>query len=258
MKHYLYAAGIIIQFFTVVPLHRTLPMERAELRAVLQLFPLLGLAKGLLYAAVFWSLIEWSPFSALSIAFLVWLLPVLLTGGLHLDGWMDWADAHFSFRDQEKRLSILSDPRAGAFGVLALVLLLAAKFVFVYETVLAGSQYAVFLVLIPFLAQLLTGLFLQFTPPAKREGLAAFFQKGQARSLPYIYSIFLVAMAFFFMWEPLFWVMTGASWMYFVFIRQGMQKEFGGVTGDLLGAAQEGAELLLWMIMWLSVSFVTG
>ena len=91
MKHYLYAAGIIIQFFTVVPLHRTLPMERAELRAVLQLLPLLGLAKGLLYAAVFWSLIEWSPFSDLSIAFLVWLLPVLLTGGLHLDGWMDWA-----------------------------------------------------------------------------------------------------------------------------------------------------------------------
>ncbi|OES45153.1 adenosylcobinamide-GDP ribazoletransferase [Domibacillus iocasae] len=258
MKSYVYAAGIIIQFFTILPLHRTLPMDKAELKAVLHLFPLLGLVKGLLYAAVFWSLIEWSPFSQLSIAFLVWLLPIVLTGGLHLDGWMDWADAHFSFRDKDKRLAILNDPRAGAFGVLALVLLLSAKFLFVFETVRAGSQYTLVILLIPFFAQMLTGLFLQFVPPAKTEGLAAFFQKGHSRLLPVVYSLFLVFAAFFYIWHPLFWSMAGASWMYFVFIKQGMQKEFGGMTGDLLGASQEGAELLLWMIVWLSVSFATG
>jgi adenosylcobinamide-GDP ribazoletransferase len=258
MKSYLYAAGIIIQFFTVFPLHRTLPMDKAELKAVLHLFPLLGLVKGLLYAAAFWSLIEWSPFSSLAIAFLVWLLPIVLTGGLHLDGWMDWADAHFSYRDKEKRLSILNDPRAGAFGVLALVVLLAAKFIFIYEIVQAGSRYTDMIVLIPLFAQTLTGLFLQYVPPAKQEGLAAFFQKGHSRSLPVLYSSFLLVTAFFYIGQPLFWIMAGASWMYFVFSKEGMQKEFGGATGDLLGAAQEGAELFLWMIVWLSVSFATG
>ncbi|MCP3762207.1 adenosylcobinamide-GDP ribazoletransferase [Domibacillus sp. A3M-37] len=258
MRSYVYAAGIIIQFFTVLPLHRTLPMDKAELKAVLHLFPLLGIVKGLLYATVFWGLIEWSPFSPLSIAFLVWLLPIILTGGLHLDGWIDWADAHFSYRDKEKRLSILNDPRAGAFGVLALVILLVAKFIFIYETVQAGSLYTDIIVLIPLFAQILTGLFLQYVPPAKTEGLSAFFQKGHSRTLPYVYSFFLIIAAFFYIWQPLFWIMAGASWMYFVFVKQGMQKEFGGTTGDLLGAAHEGAELLLWMIVWLSVSFATG
>ncbi|WP_046174741.1 adenosylcobinamide-GDP ribazoletransferase [Domibacillus indicus] len=258
MKSYFYAAGIIIQFFTIIPLHRTLPMDKAELKGVLHLLPLLGLVKGLLYAAAFGSLIEWSPFSSLSAAFLVWLLPVVLTGGLHLDGWMDWADAHFSYRDREKRLAILSDPRAGAFGVLALVLLLAAKFVFVYEAVKAGSEFAQILVCIPFFAQMLTGLFLQYVAPAKKKGLAAFFQKGHSKTLPFVYSIFFIGATFYYAEEPLFWGMAGASCLYFVLVKRGMQKEFGGATGDLLGAAQEGAELLLWATVWLSASIATG
>ncbi|MGG3450346.1 adenosylcobinamide-GDP ribazoletransferase [Domibacillus aminovorans] len=258
MKAYLYAAGIIIQFFSVLPLHKTLPMEKAELRAVLHLFPVLGLAKGILYAGAFWVLLEWNlPFSALAVAFIVWLLPIAFTGGLHLDGWMDWADAHFSFRDKDRRLTILNDPRAGAFGVLALVLLLSAKFLFIYETVAAGSGNAMFVLLIPFLAQLLTGLFLQYVPPAKEEGLAYFFRKGHSKSLPYIYAVFIIAAGSIYSMSPLFWIMLGCSGLYFVLIKRGMQKEFGGVTGDLLGAAQEGAELLLWMIVWLSVCIAT-
>jgi adenosylcobinamide-GDP ribazoletransferase len=256
MKAYLYAAGIIIQFFTVLPLHKTLPMEKAELRAVLHLFPLLGLAKGIVYAGAFWVLVEWNlPFSVLAAAFIVWLLPIVLTGGLHLDGWMDWADAHFSFRDKERRLAILNDPRAGAFGVLALVLLLSSRFLFIYETVAAGSSYAMFVLVIPFLAQILTGLFLQYVPSAKEEGLAYFFRKGHSKSLPFVYAIFLGIFAIHYYMQPLFWLMLSCSCLYFVLIKSGMQKEFGGVTGDLLGAAQEGAELLLWMIVWLSVSF---
>lgn len=258
MKSYLYAAGIILQFFTIVPLHRTLPMERAERKAVLHLLPLLGVAKGCIYAGTFWMLLEWSPFSALSAAFLVWLLPIALTGGLHLDGWMDWADAHFSFRDKEKRLAILKDPHMGAFGVLALVLLLAAKFLFIYETVRAGSAYTYSIVLIPFFAQALTGLLLQYVLPAKEEGLAAFFQQGRSASLPFVYGCFFLAVVLVYALHPMFWVMAGASLIYFIWIKGAMKKEFGGMTGDLLGASQEGAELLLWMIVWLSVSFGTG
>ncbi len=258
MKAYFYAAGILLQFFTIVPLHQTLPMEKAELKAVLHLFPLLGLVKGIIYAGVFFALIEWSPFSAISSAFIVWILPVLLTGGLHLDGWMDWADAHFSFRDKEKRLAILKDPRAGAFGVLALVLLLAGKFIFIYETVLSGNEEAHMIVLIPFFAQMLTGLFLQYVPPAKKEGLASFFGRGHSTALPVVYVCFLLAVTLVYGTSLLFWVMAGASLVYFLISKFSMEKEFGGVTGDLLGAALEGAELFLWMIMWLSVSIVTG
>ncbi|MEM5594857.1 adenosylcobinamide-GDP ribazoletransferase [Niallia circulans] len=45
---------------------------------------------------------EYTPFTALAVAFIVWISTILLTGGLHLDGWMDASDAYFSYQDAKK------------------------------------------------------------------------------------------------------------------------------------------------------------
>ena len=56
-------------------------------------------------------LFNWTPFSPLAAAFFVWLALIVLTGGIHLDGWMDASDAFFSYRDKQKRLEIMKDPQ---------------------------------------------------------------------------------------------------------------------------------------------------
>src|SRR5690554_5119672 len=119
-----------LQFFTAIPINMEIPMDKKQLRSSIQTIPLLGLFQGIVYSSLLYVLIHWTPFSYIAIAFLVWLLTIILTGGLHLDGWMDTWDAYFSYKDKEKRLKIMSDPHIGAFGVLSIIILLSARFLF--------------------------------------------------------------------------------------------------------------------------------
>lgn len=265
MNWKMYTNGFLlnIQFFSAVPIHRELPVDARHLQAALRMFPLFGLVKGLLYGSSFWLLLEWSPLSPLGNAFLLWLLPIIWTGGLHLDGWIDTSDAFFSYRDKERRLEILKDPRVGAFGVLSLIVLLSARFLFLYEMILFGnSQLAALMVLIPFYSQMTTGLLLNGVKPAKEEGIAYFFQQGKDGRLAVSYGLWTAAVGGLFTFIVgsvlvclLFTIIAG---LFFVFARRGAYKHFGGITGDLLGAGLEGVELLLWMTLWLLASIGTG
>ncbi len=89
-------------------------------------FPVVGLFVGLALAGVDWcGRALWDPYVA---AALVLGAGVAATGGLHIDGLMDTADAFFSRRSRERMLEIMRDPRCGALGVAAGVCVLAAKF----------------------------------------------------------------------------------------------------------------------------------
>ena len=85
----------------------------------------------------------------------------MITGGIHLDGWMDSSDAFFSYRDIAKRLEIMKDPRMGAFGVLSVIVILSARFLFVYEIVVMAVDVSyIFIVLIPFIGKMVMGVLL--------------------------------------------------------------------------------------------------
>ncbi|GLY11575.1 adenosylcobinamide-GDP ribazoletransferase [Pseudobacillus badius] len=259
MKPYWNGFLLNVQFFSAVPVRRELPVDAVHLRAALRMFPLFGLTKGIVYGALFLLLIEWSPLSPLGSAFLFWLLPILWTGGLHLDGWIDTSDAFFSYRDRSRRLEILKDPRVGAFGVLSLIVLLAARFLFIYEIFLFGnSQVVYFIILIPFYSQMITGLLLNGVAPAKQEGIAYFFQQGKDSRLAAGYGFWTIVIAgLFFAWTKSLLsllLLAFLAYLFFLFARRGALKHFGGITGDLLGASLEGAEGCLWMILWLLVS----
>jgi adenosylcobinamide-GDP ribazoletransferase len=89
-------------------------------------FPVVGLLLGLALAGLDWcGRALWDPYVA---AALVLGAGVVATGGLHIDGLMDTADALFSRQSRERMLEIMRDPRSGALGVAAAVCLLAAKF----------------------------------------------------------------------------------------------------------------------------------
>ena len=119
MKKLLKGLLIDIQFFTAIPVPLEIPMDKPHLKKAVQAFPLLGLIQGVIYTSLVYVLLEFTPFSNLAVAFMLWLTTILLTGGIHLDGWMDASDGFFSYKDQEKRLEIMKDPRTGAFGVIS-------------------------------------------------------------------------------------------------------------------------------------------
>jgi adenosylcobinamide-GDP ribazoletransferase len=255
---------INIQFFTSIPIPISLPMDMPHLEKAIRTFPIAGLIQGSIYAFILYAFLEWTPFSILAAAFAVWLAGILLTGGIHLDGWMDANDAFFSYRDQERRLEIMSDPRVGAFGVLSIIVLLSTRFLFIYEIVLLSNPYSYFLIaMIPFLSKMVMGVLLIKVKAAKKEGLGSLFQQAASKSTLFIYPIFLLAAAAA-AWLTGYPAVVGFLFMVlfsillFAFLSRKVIAWFGGMTGDVLGASVEGTEVLLWMILWLLHYFVMG
>lgn len=112
--------------FWVVPC----PCKRWDEEArgwMLVLLPVLGLGIGALWALAGW-LLQKLNFPELLGAALMTVCPLLLTGFIHLDGYMDCCDAILSRRDLETRQKILKDSHTGAFAVISLAVLLLLEF----------------------------------------------------------------------------------------------------------------------------------
>ncbi len=101
--------------------------DEAARSRMLVLFPLIGCIVGGLWALSAWLLRLVHCPQALS-ALVLAAFPWLITGFIHLDGYSDVCDAILSRRDLETRRRILKDPHIGAFGVIALALLMLASF----------------------------------------------------------------------------------------------------------------------------------
>lgn len=253
---------INLQFFSTIPVPFGLPMDKKHLERVIQTFPLLGLLQGVIYASIFYGIVEWTPFSPLAAAFAVWLASILLTGGIHLDGWIDSSDAFFSYQDQDKRLEIMKDPRTGAFGVLSVIVLLSAKFFFIYEiTGMVQSATYLLAVAIPFLSRMLMGVLLVSVTQAKNEGLGALFKNASSSRTLWIYPFYLLLFAMGLLVTGLYIGLASyilAVILIFLFLRKKIIEWYGGMTGDTLGASVELTEVLLWMTLWLLHYFAMG
>lgn len=261
MMKYIKGFLINLQFFTAIPITFELPMEKEYLKKSVQTFPLLGLFQGIIYSFVLYILHEFTPFSHLAVAFMLWLTTIFLTGGLHLDGWIDASDAYFSFRDQEKRLEIMKDPRTGAFGVISIIILLSSRFLFIYEiTSNIEFMFYILILLIPFFSKSVMGVLLLSVKSAKKSGLGYLFQNAAALRTLWIYPIYIIGSLFilslFHQKIILVGILILAAAACLLFCQRKAVKWFGGITGDVLGAAVEGTELILWMTVWLLHYFV--
>ena len=91
--------------------------EKENMKYALCFFPWVGLAVGAVSAVLFWLQQQIGAGSMLRAAVLT-AVPVLVTGGIHLDGYLDTMDALSSWREKQRRLEILKDPHAGAFAII--------------------------------------------------------------------------------------------------------------------------------------------
>ena len=119
MKRIVTALCMSLSTFTAIPCPYRPFDEEARPLAVVCL-PIVGAVVGLLWYLL--ALLGGRWLHAIRGALVV-VLPWVLTGFMHLDGFMDTADALLSWRPLEHRLKILKDPHAGAFSIIALALL---------------------------------------------------------------------------------------------------------------------------------------
>jgi adenosylcobinamide-GDP ribazoletransferase len=130
-------------------------------------FPAVGLLLGLILAALAWAA-QWCFPEQVRAALLVTGL-IVLTGGIHLDGFMDSIDGLLSGRPRERKLEIMRDSRVGAFGVTGAVCLLLTKYTLILG--LPGQSLTWVLITVPVLSRWSMVFAITAFPYARLEGL---------------------------------------------------------------------------------------
>ena len=243
---------LALQFFTIFPINKELNMDRKSVTMMFTTLPWIGGAFGLITSIV-WLYLD---ASSLFLAFTIVLIGIVLSGGLHLDGFADTSDAFFSYRNQDKRHEILADPRIGAFGTMALLFLIVGKIILLAEIIAQDGMSWQWLVVIPFLARAGMVYFFIITPEARDKGLAAFFKKRFHKQALFIATCISIALAVGFIAIVGGGAIVAITTFVALFIcahvyKLWTKKHFGGVTGDISGAFVEGMEVVLWLLIFI-------
>jgi len=227
-------------FLTALPLPlRRAPMP-AERGAAVAWYPAVGYALGGILAFVDWGL-RHTALSSFVVAALLVATLALLTGFLHLDGLLDTCDAAFVQRTRAERLAIARDPRAGAFGVVVVVLLLLLKTALLAGPL--GTHRTAVILCFPALARCVMAAAIILLPSARgTEGLGG---GVKAHARPWTLGVALMIAAIptvaLLRWQALALfagaVIGGAC------IAALALRRLGGATGDVYGAICECAEV---------------
>ena len=232
-------------FFIAAAMYSRLPVpnvrwDEESKEAVLFLFPLLGVIEaGLIYllAGLLLRVSAGAPLSA----FCLTAAPLLFTGGIHFDGFLDTADALGSWKGKEEKLAILKDVHAGSAAVLQGGLMLLAGFAAWLSLMESGQMPEHLLQILPIflMSRSLSALSIYLLPNARGAGTVYDFTAARARRRGRLISGFylLLGAAALFGAGTLF---TGACILAAVLLAalySGARAtlSFGGMTGDLAG-----------------------
>lgn len=213
----------------------------------LKYYPVVGLIIGAALILLIFILQMFAQYHTFYIAGLAVTFWVFITGGLHLDGVADMADAWVGgLGDKEKTLTIMKDPVCGPFGVMAIVFMIFLKIILIFE--LLNINY--YLILIPpLIARIGVVVLLMVTPYVREQGMGSkliSIEQKQKNSISVI--------IFFILGFVLLSVLASIAISLFVALisvlfaylyRMKVIQRLGGVTGDVAGAFIEYMELIV-------------
>lgn len=235
-----------MHFLTRLKIYNNTIFIKEDYQKSVLYFPLIGLIIGVFLAILaYGSEFILQPFTT---AVLLITFEAILTGGLHLDGFMDSCDGLFSGRDRDKMLDIMKDSRVGAMGVLSVIILLLLKLALLIE--LPRMLIVPIIVIMPMLGRMAMVYCIFRFPYARSEGLGSIFQSTSRKSwlYPAIYSllIFLIVIPIGFTYLVLPLLILSIE-----IIARRINTILGGFTGDNYGMINEITEVifLFWCVL---------
>ncbi len=268
LRHYLLA----IQFFTRIPITGRLAAwvgySPEMLRASASHFPGVGVLVGglvaVLSAVMLVFLPQNSPLSPLVVAVLGTIFSVMLTGAFHEDGLADIADGLGGSQNRERALEIMKDSRVGAFGAIAVVLVLLAK---VSLLALIGDVSPETMVVGIFVAHVVSRIFplllIRLLPHvgdiagSKSKPLADQIS-GFSLFIAFLWlfmTLFLCSMSVFIAYDAINLIVPMlTSSIAFLYMWRLFAKRLQGFTGDCLGATQQVCEVGFYLGLALALA----
>lgn len=235
--------AVAFGMFSALPLPQPQWNER-NMRYAMCAFPLIGAVCGGVWYA-------WALFcQAMALPVLLraagfCLVPVLITGGIHLDGYADTCDALASCADPVKKQAILADPHCGAFAVIRLCSYFVATLGLC--AAIEPTPAAALCMGVAFtLERALSGLAVTSFPLAKNTGLAhTFATAADRRRVRGVLAAASLLLSLLLIW----WggaLAAAAAWLVFWHYHRTAVRQFGGISGDLAGWFVQRAEF--WML----------
>jgi adenosylcobinamide-GDP ribazoletransferase len=237
--------SIVIAF----SMYSKLPMPRVDwtkenMRYAMCFFPWIGVVVGLVF--YIWGNISLTlPIGNTIRAVIFTMIPIVLTGGIHLDGLLDTADALSSFQPMERRLEILKDSHAGAFAIIVgsayFLLYFGITSELTAEMLLPAAAGFV-------LSRSLSGFSVTTFQCAKDSGLVRTFSSGADKKRARIILLLqaVVSAAVTIIYQPISGTAAVlAALVCFIYYRYMAYQKFGGITGDLAGWFLQVCELCI-------------
>lgn len=234
---------VALQFLTQFPVRLgTESTEKVIGKSVLY-YPLIGLLIGLTLAALGWLLNDIPPIVSAVLILIVW---VIITGGLHLDGLADSADAWVGgMNDRERTLHIMKDPNCGPAGVVAIILLLLLKFATLYTLIAADTW--IILILATTLSRTILPLLFLTTPYVRPNGLGSTLVSHMPRHPAMLVIALTTLLAPLTLGINSLWILAAILLVFLIF-RRLMVHRIGGTTGDTAGALVEITEVSVLLV----------
>lgn len=246
---------VAIMTYSVIPMPQV-KWEEDNTKYAIMFFPIVGVIIGAILFA--WHRIcvllgiDSMIFAAGAVA-----IPILITGGIHIDGYMDTIDALASHTDRERMLEIIKDSRVGAFAVIYEAVYMIVAFALLSGC--AGSNISVICVSF-FLSRCISGVLATLIPNARQSGMLSSMMGRQEKKSKYIIVIWLsilliisaCAMAFLGGILQMAIVVTGAV-LAILYYGVNVVKRLGGVTGDTSGYFLQICELYMLVGFYISI-----
>lgn len=237
-----------------IAMYSKIPMPQAEwneknMRYAMCFFPLVGVIIGVLEIVAGNLITVWRGEGTFFYAVVLTLIPVFITGGIHLDGFADTMDAKSSYGDREKKLEILKDPHTGAFAIISLCCYFLLC-VGIFSEMRTERLFAAALVFV--FSRSLSGISVVSFQAAKNSGLLRTFQDGaQKRNVRIVLIFWLFATVVgVYLTAGLCGVAAAVVGLaVFFYYYQFSRKQFGGITGDLAGYFLQLCELFMLAVL---------
>ena len=236
MKTYLHAFAMCQSMFCAIPAPQIWD-EKAKDKMLLFL-PVVGLEIGAIWAVLAW-VCRLLNLPALVTGLILCAYPYIVTGFIHLDGYMDVTDAVKSWRDIERRREILKDSHVGSFAVIGIVLLMIAHFAF-FATAPTDANFPI-LIFVPAVSRCCSALAVIGLKPMSTSQYA---DQRKSKSHMVVLTIMLVAFlaAGFLLCGKYGFALLGGLVGYGFALRRGY-KSLEGMNGDISGYALTIGEL---------------
>ncbi len=232
-----------LSMFTSIPLPFSV-WDDSAINLVLPFMPFVGALLGGIWFGIA-ALLNFLNLSVILTAGILTVLPFLLTGFIHLDGYMDTSDSVLSRRSLEEKFKILKDPHVGSFAVIMIIILFLLQFTAVYE-IISTDKNIIVLIFIPIFSRCCSATASMRLKAMRQSEYVNMFKKNTDTS--HIIFIIITAIAAlvlaFFTCSLTGLISVLITIIGFIISLALVYRVFGGISGDLAGFSLTVAELV--------------